>query len=127
MKTGTIITQEGERFEVVGIRRPEEGEYFYASYGDVLVAGEDEISEEVILKPLKWKPEKGEKYFIPFLYNNSDQSNGDYTRLTWTDSAMDNRYYSTGFVCKTPVDALSLLSSLVEETKQQREKDWRVL
>ena len=74
-------------------------------------------------------PEKGDEYFVPFMFIGSGhyiylwKEQEKYTRHTWTDSVVDNSYYNTGFVCKTPEDAVELCHTLVEAAKQQREKD----
>ena len=51
----------------------------------------------------KWKPKKGDIYYVPIDINPQNM----YEEYYWDNDDVDIKYYCTGLVCKTPEEAIA--------------------
>ena len=51
----------------------------------------------------KWKPKKGDIYYVPIDINPQNM----YEEYYWDNDDVDIKYYRTGLVCKTPEEAIA--------------------
>lgn len=65
---------------------------------------------------LPWKPQKGEKYYIPCI---GAQPEYMYSVNHWDNDDIDKKYYSMGLVCKTKEEAIALTEKMLEAINEQ--------
>lgn len=111
MSEKTILTYKGKEYEVVGFREPKEEDYILNQSGEVCFVYNDWGSEKrTIVKPLKWKPEHKEGYYVPDTIHKA-------VYIEWDDCEIDETVYENGLVCRTEEDALELYEKITEFTK----------
>lgn len=76
-----------------------------------LLLGENEI----IKIKLPWKPQIGEKYYIPYI---STQPKYMYDTYDWNNDGTDIEYYRMGIVCKTKEEAVTLTKKMLAVAKE---------
>lgn len=67
----------------------------------------------------KWKPKVGETYYIPWITDNE----ADYIDIIWSDFPWDERWYTTGIVCRTKEEALELAERMLAVAKERMENE----
>jgi hypothetical protein len=66
------------------------------------------------MKPKKWKPERGEKYFFPVF--NDDRLFNIYI---WENDEYDKSLYNNGVICKTEAETIKLAKSMMEVAERR--------
>lgn len=111
MSEKTILTYKGKEYEVVGFGTPEEGDYYITPSGKVINSVRTRRNiQRTIVKPLKWKPKRGEGYYTPDQFHKTGYSQ-------WDGCEIDETVYENGLVCRTEEDALELYEKITEFTK----------
>lgn len=67
----------------------------------------------------KWKPKKGERFFIPCFEWYMVDGNKPYLVSTWQDSIGDLCYYKQNFVCKTKTEAIALAKAMLKVAERR--------
>ena len=85
---------------------------WYESVGALagILTGETEVIK------LPWKPQKGEKYYIPCI---GAQQEYMYSVNHWDNDDIDKKYYHMGIVCKTKEEAIALTEKMLEAINEQ--------
>lgn len=78
----------------------------------LLLTGEAEIIQ------LPWKPQEGEKYYVPRIAIRPYDRHYYYY---WDNSGVDIKRYDMGIVCKTPEEAIKLANKMLAVAKESRE------
>ena len=65
---------------------------------------------------LPWKPQKGKRYYIPFI---STQHERMYVSYYWVNDDINIEHYRMGIVCKTPEEAIALTEKMLEAINEQ--------
>lgn len=65
---------------------------------------------------LPWKPQKGEKYYIPCI---GAQQEYMYSVNHWDNDDIDKKYYHMGIVCKTKEEAIALTEKMLVAINEQ--------
>ena len=65
---------------------------------------------------LPWKPQKGKRYYIPFI---STQQERMYVSYYWANDDINIEHYRMGIVCKTPEEAIALTKKMLEAVNEQ--------
>ena len=69
------------------------------------------------IKKLHWKPEYGEKYYIPSIGNTSG-----YDSFYWQRDDLDEKYYNLGIICKSKKEAIVLRQKMLAVVKDRNEQ-----
>ena len=64
---------------------------------------------------LPWKPQIGEKYYIPCIDTELEYM---YSVYYWSNDEYDNKYYHIGLVCKTKEEAVALTKKMLAVAKE---------
>lgn len=78
----------------------------------LLLTGEADIIQ------LPWKPQEGEKYYVPRIAIRPYDRHYYYY---WDNSGVDIKRYDMGIVCKTPEEAIKLANKMLAVAKESRE------
>ena len=78
----------------------------------LLLTGETDIIQ------LPWKPQEGEKYYVPRIAIRPYDRHYYYY---WDNSGVDIKRYDMGIVCKTPEEAIKLANKMLAVAKESRE------
>lgn len=62
-----------------------------------------------------WKPQIGEKYYIPCIDTELEYM---YSVYYWSNDEYDNKYYHMGLVCKTKEEAVALTKKMLAVAKE---------
>lgn len=76
----------------------------------LLLTGEADIIQ------LPWKPQEGEKYYVPRIAIRPYDRHYCYY---WDNSGVDIKRYDMGIVCKTPEEAIALTEKMLEAINEQ--------
>lgn len=77
----------------------------------LLLTGEADIIQ------LPWKPQEGEKYYVPRIAIRPYDRHYYYY---WDNSGVDIKRYDMGIVCKTPEEAIKLANKMLAVAKESR-------
>ena len=120
MNDKSVIKVDGKRYEVLRMGLVMKGDYYLRNDGTVAQEVKYNsgvcASPALILKPLQWKPEGGDKYFVPY-FGSVDRK---IHSLYWKNDGIDNSYLSQGFVCKTEEEAAQLHRFISESVEDYR-------
>ena len=85
---------------------------WYESVGALagILTGETEVVK------LPWKPQKGKRYYIPFI---STQHERMYVSYHWVNDDINIEHYRMGIVCKTPEEAIALTEKMLKAINEQ--------
>lgn len=64
----------------------------------------------------KWKPRKGEKYYVPSIVIRPEDRNYYYY---WSNDDINIEHYRMGIVCKTPEEATALTEKMLVAINEQ--------
>ena len=65
---------------------------------------------------LPWKPQKGKRYYIPFI---STQHERMYVSYYWANDDINIEHYRMGLVCKNPEEAIALTEKMLVAINEQ--------
>ncbi len=71
---------------------------------------------DIRIVKLPWKPQIGEKYYIPYI---STQPKYMYDTYDWNNDGTDIEYYRIGIVCKTKEEAVALTKKMLAVVKEE--------
>lgn len=118
----------GEKFRIMGqlndYRITENGvEVFYDEEEGWLTSAK--ISLDFLLTgryiiEKKWKPQKDERYYTPFIATNP---NNMFETHYWCNDDIDIKRYSMGLVYKTLEEAIAITKRMLAVAKEVREND----
>lgn len=77
----------------------------------LLLTGEADIIQ------LPWKPQDGERYYIPRIVTRLEYMFAVYP---WNNSDCDKAYYRMGIVCKTAAEVIELAQKMLAVAKESR-------
>ena len=77
---------------------------------------EDILMGDVRIIKLPWKPQEGEKYYVPRIAIRPYDRHYCYY---WDNSGVDIKRYDMGIVCKTPEEAIALTKKMLAVAKEQ--------
>ncbi len=75
-----------------------------------LLLGENEIIK------LQWKPQKDEKYYVPFIATKPINM---YDEHYWENEDVDIKRYRMGLVCKTEEEAVAMTKKMLAAVQEQ--------
>lgn len=84
------------------------GRDWWEEVPDTLVQMLAGMTRKIIKLP--WKPQKGEKYYIPRI---GAQPEYMYSVNHWDNDDIDKKYYSMGLVCKTKKEAIDMTKKML--------------
>ena len=99
--------------EKVCLEASKDGAYWETADAGVL---EDILIGDIRIIKLPWKPQKGEKYYIPCI---GAQQEYMYSVNHWDNDDIDKKYYHMGIVCKTKEEAVALTEKMLEAINEQ--------
>ena len=99
--------------EKVCLEASKDGAYWETADAGVL---EDILIGDTRIIKLPWKPQKGEKYYIPRI---GAQPEYMYSVNHWDNDDIDKKYYHMGIVCKTKEEAIALTEKMLEAINEQ--------
>lgn len=73
---------------------------------------------DIRISKLPWKPQIGEKYYIPRIAIRPEDRHYYYY---WGNYASDIKRYDMGIVCKTPEEAIALTKKMLAVAKEVKE------
>ena len=76
----------------------------------------DILMGDIRIVKLPWKPQKGEKYYIPCI---GAQPEYMYSVNHWDNDDIDKKYYHMGIVCKTKEEAIALTEKMLVAINEQ--------
>lgn len=71
------------------------------------------------INKLPWKPQEGEKYYIPYI---TTQQKGMHVTYYWKNDHIDIEHYRMGLVCKTKEEAIALTEKMLDTVKELRKQ-----
>lgn len=74
------------------------------------------IIGDIRIVKLPWKPQEGEKYYVPRIAIRPEDRHYCYY---WDNSGVDIKRYDMGIVCKTPEEAIALTEKMLEAINEQ--------
>ena len=77
---------------------------------------EDILMGDVRIIKLPWKPQEGEKYYVPRIAIRPYDRHYCYY---WDNSGVDIKRYDMGIVCKTPEEAIALTEKMLVAINEQ--------
>lgn len=77
---------------------------------------EDILMGDVRIIKLPWKPQKGEKYYVPSIVIRPEDRNYYYY---WSNDDINIEHYRMGIVCKTPEEATALTEKMLVAINEQ--------
>lgn len=77
---------------------------------------EDILMGDVRIIKLPWKPQKGEKYYVPSIVIRPEDRNYYYY---WSNDDINVEHYRMGIVCKTPEEATALTEKMLVAINEQ--------
>lgn len=77
---------------------------------------EDILMGDVRIIKLPWKPQKGEKYYVPSIVIRPEDRNYYYY---WSNDDINIEHYRMGIVCKTPEEATALTEKMLAAINEQ--------
>lgn len=115
MSKKAIITFEGKEYQIIGFRRPVKGDNILNKDGAVVTIQSRWLGnvERTIVKPSRWVPKIGEKYFTPILVVNGNINNY-YNRHVWKGGEQDYVMLNSSYICKTKTSALELREKILK-------------
>ena len=120
----------GESFKITSDTHGDYQNYYRFTENNCLEMSDDGvewkiIKAEVLLKrilmgnirivKLPWKPQKDEKYYIPYININPVHM---YDEYYWNNDNIDIGYYRMGLVCKTIEEAIALTKKMLAVAKE---------
>lgn len=66
---------------------------------------------------LPWKPQKGEKFYIPCIHTEPEYM---YSVYYWNNDDYDKEYYRMGLVCKTSEEAVALTNKMIAMVQEEK-------
>ena len=76
----------------------------------------DILMGNIRIVKLPWKPQEGEKYYVPRIAIRPYDRHYYYY---WDNSGVDIKRYDMGIVCKTPEEAIALTEKMLEAINEQ--------
>lgn len=76
----------------------------------------DILMGDIRIVKLPWKPQEGEKYYVPRIAIRPYDRHYCYY---WDNSGVDIKRYDMGIVCKTPEEAIALTEKMLEAINEQ--------
>lgn len=70
---------------------------------------------DIGISKLPWKPQKGDKYYIPNIATNPKNMQDEYC---WDNDIVDTKRYHMGLACKTPEEAIALTKKMLAVAKE---------
>ena len=74
------------------------------------------ITGALKINKLPWKPQNGEKYYVPRIAVQPEDRHFYYY---WTYDDINIKHYHMGLVCKTPEEAIALTEKMLEAINEQ--------
>lgn len=74
------------------------------------------ITGALKINKLPWKPQNGEKYYVPRIAVQPEDRHFYYY---WTYDDINIKHYHMGIVCKTPEEAIALTEKMLEAINEQ--------
>ena len=84
------------------------GRDWWEEVPDTLVQMLAGMTRKIIKFP--WKPQKGEKYYVPSIVIRPEDRNYYYY---WSNDEINIKHYRMGIVCKTPEEATALTEKML--------------
>ena len=75
------------------------------------------ITGALKINKLPWKPQEGEKYYVPRIAIRPYDRHYWYY---WDNSGVDIKRYDMGIVCKTPEEAVALTKKMLAVAKEEK-------
>lgn len=77
----------------------------------------DETTDWIEERDVMWKPQEGEKYYIPNMHNEDG-----FQEFTWAGDVNDLTFLRNGRVCSSAKAAMALNKHLIKSAKEWQEK-----
>ena len=90
------------------------GRDWWEEVPDTLVQMLAGMTRKIIKLP--WKPQKGEKYYVPSIVIRPEDRNYYYY---WSNDEINIKHYRMGIVCKTPEEATALTEKMLVAINEQ--------
>ena len=91
------------------------GRDWWEEVPDTLVQMLAGMTRKIIKLP--WKPQKGEKYYIPRIHTELEYM---YNVYYWNNDDYDKEYYRMGLICKTSEEAVALTKKIISMVQEEK-------